>query len=377
MKYAVISDLHANVSALRHVLADAAEQGAERVVCLGDVVGYGPLPRETLTLVRQSAATVLAGNHDDAVSARRDPDDFNDLAAEAVARHRAALTGEDRQWLASLPHTCAFEGAAAAHGDFTDPPRFNYVQDEDAAAANFRATEAQLLFVGHTHVPRIFLTGRSGAVYAVEPQDFVLEDGKRYIVNPGSVGYPREENGICRSSYVLYDTATRTVTFRFLPFAVGSVMQRGAAPNPRRRRRSSLLFALPALAVLVPLALAGIAFLLADARASRPSPPPAVSAVPTDRATELVLTNRTLTLGRSAHQVRAGLKAARRGGKVVLHVVFKSPTGETLGEDIQTIFQSTGGIKVPPGAVSAHFTVRRQKPGDQPQIVSFEPTISQ
>ena len=99
MKYAIISDIHANVTALQNVLADAKAQGAEKIVCLGDVVGYGPLPSETVALARKECFIVLAGNHDDAVSGRGDASTFIDLAKEAVERHRAALSEEDVEWL--------------------------------------------------------------------------------------------------------------------------------------------------------------------------------------------------------------------------------------------------------------------------------------
>jgi len=108
------------------------------------------------------------------------------------------------------------------------------------------AIAAQVVFVGHTHVPEIFVVGASGNVHRLAPQDFVLEDGKRYIVNVGSVGYPRERNGMCLSSYVIYDTDEKAVRFQFLPFSVASVMQRGTAPA----RRKILPFVLTALATI-------------------------------------------------------------------------------------------------------------------------------
>ena len=143
MRYAIISDIHANESALRHVLEDAAAQGAETVVCLGDVVGYGPLPKETLALIRRTAAITLAGNHDDAVSGRQSANDFIDLAGDAVKRHREALDADALTWLRALPYDCRLEGVIAAHGDFTDPKAFNYIDDEASAEANFAATDAQ------------------------------------------------------------------------------------------------------------------------------------------------------------------------------------------------------------------------------------------
>ena len=363
MRYAIISDIHANESALRHVLADAAAQGAEQVICLGDVVGYGPLPKETLALARRSCAVILAGNHDDAVSGRQGADDFIDLAGDAVKRHREALGKDEIAGLKTLPYTCALEGAVAAHGDFTDPPSFNYIETEADAEANFHAIDAQLAFVGHTHVPGLFLVGQSGTVYRTNPQDFSLEDGKRYIVNPGSVGYPRELNGTCQSSYVLYDSSERTVSFRFLPFAVSSVMQRGA--NPRR------LIGIAAALVLAVGALASSAFFFI-------SKPPIEKeiVVEVSKADDpaLVLAKKSLTLTRSMSYVQANLKLDRKADPADLLMEFKSAAGDVL---LQKAFTVSGSacqrIKIPDGAISAHFTVLRQKPGDQPDVTSFTP----
>ena len=158
MIFAILSDVHANEMALEAVLADAKGNGAERFICLGDVVGYGPEPEKAAALVREAAAVTLAGNHDDAVAGRLDPADFIDLAADAVARHREALSSGSLVWLKCLPYTFVEGRFACAHGDFTRPEAFNYVTDEEEAAANFAARTEQLLFVGHSHVPGIFLT---------------------------------------------------------------------------------------------------------------------------------------------------------------------------------------------------------------------------
>ena len=364
MKYAIISDIHANESALRHVLADAASQGADQVVCLGDVVGYGPLPRETLARARKCCAVVLAGNHDDAVSGRRDADDFIDLAGEAVIRHREALAKDELAWLTELPYACELEGAVAAHGDFTDPKAFNYIGDEQAASDNFRATDATLMFVGHTHVPCLFLTGQSGKVYRLEPQDFVLEPGKRYIVNPGSVGCPRENNGTCQSSYVLYDTAERIVSFRFLPFAVSSVMQRGTTP----RRRATHVAALA-----LGIAAASSAALLVLHRPTAEKET-AIEVVQTDNPA-LVLSQKQLTLTHGMSHVQANLKLDRKADPVELLVAFRSPAGDVLHQKTFTVSGSARQrIKIPSGAIAAQFTVFRQKAGDRPFLESFDPS---
>ena len=364
MRYAIISDIHANESAMRHVLADAAELGVDQVVCLGDVVGYGPLPRETLELARKSCAIVLAGNHDDAVSGRRGADDFIDLAGDAVKRHRDALGGGELDWLKNLPYACKLEGAIVAHGDFTNPPDFNYVDDEASATANFKTVDAQLMFVGHTHVPGIFLTGQSGAVYQLEPQDFTVEDGKRYIVNPGSVGYPREQNGTCLSSYVIYDSTEHAVNFRFLPFAVSSVMQRGT--NPKRWI---------GIVVTGLLAVAAVCATFFFSRGKSPvERETAIKVVEADN-TALILSQKQLTLTHSMTYVQANLQLDRKADPANLLVDFKTPTGDVL---LQKTFTVSGSarqrIKIPGGAVSAHFTVLKQKPGDQPGLVSFAPS---
>ena len=224
MRYAIISDIHANEAALRAVLTDAADAHAEKIVCLGDVLGYGPDPVSTLELVYRRVHVCLAGNHDDAVSNRYPTTDFTPFAAAAVARHRAALSREAIDWLRRLPHVCEFpaiyEGAdgafACAHGDFADPKNFNYVLEPAEAMPSWLERTEQLLFVGHSHKPGIFVLGSSGQPHALEPADFVLEPGKRYLVNVGSVGYPR--NGVCRSFYCIYDDLSRAVFFRSLPF---------------------------------------------------------------------------------------------------------------------------------------------------------------
>lgn len=365
MRYAIISDVHANESALRHVLEDAAAQGAETVVCLGDVVGYGPLPKETLELIRRAAPITLAGNHDDAVSGRQGADDFIDLAGDAVKRHREALGSGELSWLRALPYDCRLEGAIAAHGDFTDPKAFNYIDDEASAAANFGATDAQLMFVGHTHVPGFFLTGQSGSVYRLDAQDFSIEDGKRYIVNPGSVGYPRECNGTCNSTYVLYDSSERSVRFRQIPFSVASVMQRGANP----RRKLGLVVAASVLA----LATVASALIFYHEKPAEMKTVTVEVEAPADPA--LVIAEKSLTIPSAAKFVRANLQIDKPTGPVDLHVEFKSSTGATLGTFDKTVKASSKDrIKVPDKAISAHFTILRQTPSAQPKVLAFAPS---
>lgn len=370
MRYAVISDVHANEEALRRVLADIATQHVGRIVCLGDVVGYGPMPAAALSLVRASAAVTLAGNHDDAVSGRLDPKDFVDLAGEAVSRHRAALSAADLAWLRARPYTCQFGGAVAAHGDVADPKKFYYVEEASDAEANFAATEARLVFVGHTHVPCVFVTGASGKVHRLEPQDFALEEGKRYIVNPGSVGYPRERNGACHSTYVIYDDETGSVVFRSLPFSVASVMQRGKA-TARGRRMGLAAGVLVAVAVFT-----GIAFHLMAPKGTVT----VEKRVEISRTVEpfedpsLCLSAKSLTLARACRKVRANLEI--EGGVVQLWIRFRDAGGGQVGREGPHQVKKTNrkAYTIPAGSVTADFTVTRQSPESAARIVRFEPS---
>ena len=366
MKYAILSDVHANLTALENVLKDAENHGVEKIVCLGDVVGYGPLPAETLSRIRACADVVLAGNHDDAVSGRIDADDFIDLAADAVKRHREALADEDLAWLKSLPYTAGLEGAIAAHGDFTDPPAFRYMMDADTVTANLKATTAQLMFVGHTHVPGVYLVGNSGRLYRIDPEDFALEDHKRYIVNPGSVGYPRESRGQCYSSYVLYDSSEKTIQFRLLPFTVSSVMQRGVNPKTVKKR---IIIAAVALAALLA---GGLAWLCAPEKEVEVEK--IVENTIFDDDPALLIDRKILTLPKNARVVRAGYTIEPGGALANLRIIFRSADGTEL-ETLNFTPKASDKRprKIPAGALSAEFTIRRKNLNENPKILTFAP----
>jgi len=216
MRYAIVSDLHANLPAWKTVLADIADMGADKIICLGDISGYGPSPVAVLESVYRVVQHTLMGNHDAAVCGIVDPETFSPRAKTAVLRHRELLSSTGIAWLKSLPLTYKGPGFRCAHGDFSNPAAFHYVIDPKDALPSWRATDEQLLFVGHSHLPGIYVIGASGTPHFVPPSDFELEDGKRYIINPGSVGYPRV--GDCRSPYCLFDDEARTITYRMVPF---------------------------------------------------------------------------------------------------------------------------------------------------------------
>ncbi len=355
MKYAILSDVHANLDALKGVLADAARCGVQQVVSLGDVVGYGLLPAETLRLLRTAATLALAGNHDDAVAGRMNPESFIGLAGDAVERHRKALARDDLAWLKSLPHTATIESAVLAHGDLTSPADFLYIDTAERAAENFSATKASLVFVGHTHVPMIHLTGQSGRIYALDAEDFMLEDGKRYIVNVGSVGYPRETNGACYSSYAIYDTDERSVRFRKLAFSVSSVLQRG---RDKTRRTRILLLGLTAAGLL----LAGLCAALLGGRKQKPGLQQAPVAV------------RTVELHGHEKTVSARIKLTPTSPKGILTISYLDAQGRELTPVSLPLTRSSNRkFAVPADAVRATFALRPAEPGEKPTVREFTP----
>ena len=224
MRYAVMSDIHANPWALERALADAREQGAEKFVCLGDVVGYGPDAVGAVELARSVFDVALMGNHDAATVGLISSWNFRPEAKAGFLRHGIELGAEALSWLRGLPHVYRGELFAAAHGSLVNPEAFAYILREGDALAAFEAMDATpLLFVGHTHLSlAVERTGRS-RVRVREADRLELSEKSAYIVNAGSVGYPRNEP---ESVYALYDSDQGTVVWRRLPFDYGNYVAR-------------------------------------------------------------------------------------------------------------------------------------------------------
>lgn len=219
MLYAMMSDVHANPWALETALADARAQGAEKFICLGDVVGYGPDAEGAVNLARQAFDVVLMGNHDAATAGVISSWNFRPEARAGVLRHAGELSGEQVRWLRELPFTHRARTFVAAHGSPAQAEEFPYITDVRSSCAALAAMGAlPLSFVGHTHVS-LWIASRPGRALEAERSDVLaLEAGCRYIVNAGSVGYPRNE---AESVYALYDSRRRSVVWRRLPFDYG------------------------------------------------------------------------------------------------------------------------------------------------------------
>lgn len=222
MRYAILADIHGNLEALQTVLEDTRAQGCTHYVCLGDVVGYGANPKQCLDTIRSMNMPVVKGNHDEYVSVDDDPEGFNDAAAEAVTWTRAQLSEEDRKWLRDLKYFRLVANFSIVHATLDAPQRWGYVFEKLEAAASFTYQNTQVCFFGHTHVPVAFVRDTSvrGGTYS----KFRVEPGKKYFVNVGSIGQPRDGNP--KAAYVIYDLAQQSVELRRLDYDIATAQRK-------------------------------------------------------------------------------------------------------------------------------------------------------
>jgi predicted phosphodiesterase len=227
----VISDLHANLQATEAVLADAEGAGWDRALVLGDLVGYGADPRAVIDIVRGlSNAAVIRGNHDKVAAGIDDASDFNLIARVAAEWTVRQLDADRATYLRQLPQGPVPIDGLGAHAAICHGAPFDedfYVFDADDAAGALRASRAALIFFGHTHVQIAFREGRRGAQTVVTPlddQEIALLAGTRILVNPGSVGQPRD--GDPRAAYGLLDTATGLIELRRVVYDIAEAQRR-------------------------------------------------------------------------------------------------------------------------------------------------------
>jgi predicted phosphodiesterase len=211
MRAAVISDIHANLAALEAVLAAIDADAPDELWCLGDLVGYGPRPSECCTIVAARAQICLAGNHDLAVRGTIDLSEFSGDAATAARWTREVLTPEAGAYLDSLEPEGERAGVALYHGSARDPV-WEYVLSDEAAAATLALTDAAIALVGHSHAALQVALGESGHEGGLAPAGTELElAGARRLLNPGSVGQPRD--GDPRAAWLLLDLDAGRASF--------------------------------------------------------------------------------------------------------------------------------------------------------------------
>jgi predicted phosphodiesterase len=205
MRYGIISDVHSNIEALDTVFGALDSSAVDELVCLGDIVGYGPSPNECCASLEERRVISIAGNHDEAAAKDFGLEFFSPLAREALEWNKAALSPAHLEYLAALPRERRFERFDIVHG--APVYHFEYILDALDAEAAFSRTDAVLTFVGHTHIAEVYYQDGGGRTYQQRlPSGGRIEiaPGFRYIVNPGSVGQPRDRNP--QAAYAVYDT---------------------------------------------------------------------------------------------------------------------------------------------------------------------------
>lgn len=215
-KIALFSDIHGNIEALDAVLTDISERGVNKMICLGDIVGYGPDPSECVSRIRDIGCPAVMGNHDEACFAPGMDEMMNDYAQAGILYSQRNLSDKQIKWLADLPHVIEAEEFYAVHSSLDEEDFWPYVLARTDAARHFRYQEKPLAFCGHTHRPAIWQQeGRKIRTPLVE-HSLKLAPGALHLINVGSVGQPR--NARSEASYVLYDPKTATVEFQLVPY---------------------------------------------------------------------------------------------------------------------------------------------------------------
>ena len=217
MRYAILSDIHGNFEALQAVLDDAAMR-TDALLCLGDVVGYGPDPERCVDAVAARAEAMVGGNHEHAVAGRMSLDWFNPYARAAAEWTSERLDDDQRSYLGELPLVAEVLDATIVHSSPVHPEEWHYLVEAEDGFEAFKAFTSRLCFVGHSHRPAVWSLGSSGREYAPGGIDIRLDAGRRYIVNVGSVGQPRD--GDPRAAYVVWDVEGRRVEGRRVAYDV-------------------------------------------------------------------------------------------------------------------------------------------------------------
>ncbi len=236
MKIAIFSDVHSNLEALQRCCDHAAEQGAERYVCLGDIIGYGADPGPTLErLMALPGLIAIRGNHDETLF--RDPGD----GAPPPVRHalswtREQLSAAQLDFLSALPYSVQRDDVTYVHASADNPQNWEYVRIAEQAERCIHAARTALTFIGHTHEPYVFYETAGGQIRELRPasgRPIPLSPRSRYLVNVGSLGQPRDGNA--STCYVLHNEDHAELTFFRLSYdfqrTAGKIRAAGLAPH--------------------------------------------------------------------------------------------------------------------------------------------------
>lgn len=217
MRYGIISDIHGNLEALEAAKKALSRESIDRYLCVGDIVGYGANPSECVKETRKLGAIAICGNHDAAASGLIGTSNFNEAARNAVIWTAENMNPEDIVFLKGLDLVYKNKDLTMVHGTLKEPGLFHYMFDAGTAPATLDLMRTQTCFIGHTHIPGIFVS-RSGKLSNVTDETLEISDDEKAIVNVGSIGQPRD--GDSRLCYCIYDTDKRSIDLKRLSYDV-------------------------------------------------------------------------------------------------------------------------------------------------------------
>lgn len=226
MKYGILGDIHANLNALRSVLAALDAEGVDEVVSVGDVVGYGAAPRECLHLLLERKVRIVMGNHDAAAVGLLPIDNFNPAAAFAARWTATQLSPEERSYLARLPLRLEYEHILVAHATWDAPERFDYIMSSTDAEPSLALQPRRVCFIGHTHRPLLVgrLRDEINRTFWTHDTRVDLSEWQRVLVNVGSVGQPRDDDP--RAAVAVYDTESELYSLLRVAYDIEREQQR-------------------------------------------------------------------------------------------------------------------------------------------------------
>ncbi len=223
MKYAVVSDIHSNLESLSAVFSMLSPE--DGLLCLGDIVGYGPNPNECVEMIRSRATSTVLGNHDVAVIDGFGIEYFNPAARKAMEWTQSVINEQNREWLNGLAYEVRVPDYLMVHGAPVN--YFEYILDKRGAARAFSSTDAPLILIGHTHLAEYYALDPSGKILHQHMQqggELDLREGFRYLVNPGSTGQPRDLNPL--AAFAFYDPDCKKITFKRYQYPIGDVQDK-------------------------------------------------------------------------------------------------------------------------------------------------------
>jgi len=208
MRYLFLSDIHSNLEAFERIIQELPSLNIDQLVYLGDLLGYGASPQECIDLARKHPGIFILGNHEYEMLRHCDTGRLNSFAAGAIAYTLDNISDDDVAYLKKFELIEAFGDCTCVHGSPQEPEVFDYLLESSDASRVFRYLKTKLCFVGHTHLPTLFIEGDSNS-YHINPGKFQLDTNKRYIINGGSVGQPRDKDK--RLSCIIFDDAEYSI----------------------------------------------------------------------------------------------------------------------------------------------------------------------